>query len=155
MMSSVTITYSNTACEVYRSKGLPKISFFLQVAYMFIYIPVIYVSAHKSFYVLCVSSCLVRVVPVVLDFIMLRLKFRISFMKIVKNTYIQLIATIVMAMFGYVILKCRFGVPVQIISILACIIIYFGVIMCFPQMRKDYFPIGKAVLKLILKKLSV
>lgn len=33
VMSSITITYSNTACEVYRSKGKPKVSFGLQMFY--------------------------------------------------------------------------------------------------------------------------
>lgn len=138
LMSALTITYSNTACEVYRGKGLPKISFILQVLYMFLYIPVIYYTAHQSFEMLCIASCLVRGVPIILDFFVLRTKFGISLLNIVKNTSIQFIAAAIMALFGHVAVRTCTGIVMQIISVLLCIIIYFGIIFCFPQMRVEY-----------------
>lgn len=138
LMSAFTITYSNTACEVYRSKGLPKISLILQVIYMFLYVPVIYHAANQNFQTLCIASCLVRGVPIILDFVVLRVKFRISFFSIVKNTYIQFIAAGIMALFGYEVTKWMNGVAIQLVSVLLCIVIYFGIIFCFSEMRKEY-----------------
>ena len=138
LMSAFTITYSNTACEIYRSKGLPKISFILQVLYMLIYIPVIYYTAHQSFSMLCVASCLVRGIPIIMDIFVLRLKFKIRFINLVKNTYIQFIATGVMAIFGYMVIQYCDRAIIQLVSVFVCIIIYFGVIFCFPKMRTEY-----------------
>ena len=138
VMSAFTITYSNTACEVYRSKGLPQISFILQMAYMILYIPVIYITAHKGFAILCVASCLIRGVPVVLDIVVLHVKFGIRFSSVVKNTYMQFIATAVMALFGFLITKSGAGFALQIVSVIVCVCIYFGFLFCFPENRKEY-----------------
>lgn len=138
LISSFTITFSNTACEVYRGKGLPKISFILQVIYMFVYIPVIYFSAHVGFGFLCITSCLVRIFPIILDFIVLRTKFGIELFKLLENTFVQFLATGVMSIFAILFVNVTSNIVIQIISVVICIIIYFGVIFCFPQMRKEY-----------------
>lgn len=148
LMSSLTITFSNTACEVYRSKGLPNISFILQVVYMFVYIPVIYYSAKKGFTFLCVTSCLVRLVPIILDFLVLYVKFEIKISCLLKNTYIQFFASAIMSMFAILFVNTISNIILKIISIIICVIIYFSVIFCFPKMRSEYGSILKKKVKI-------
>lgn len=137
LMSALTITFSNTACEVYRSMGKPKISFILQIIYLTFYIPVIYFSAHKSFVVLCYASCFIRIVPIFLDFITLKTKFGIPLKNIIKNTYIQFIAVSLMAVVAILCQRVSDGMAWQIISILICAVFYSTIMMLFPSMRRE------------------
>lgn len=137
LMSALTITFSNTACEVYRSMGKPKISFLLQMIYLVIYIPVIYISAHKNFVVLCFAGCIIRIVSVFLDFITLNMKFAISFKNIIKNTYIQFVAVVLMTIVAIMCQRISDGMVWQIISTLICAAFYFAILLLFPSMRKE------------------
>ena len=137
VMSSITITYSNTACEVYRSKGKPKVSFGLQMFYLIFFIPAIYLSANKSFVALCYAGCFIRLLPVVFDIIILKLKFGIKFMSILKNTYSQIIATGVMALCGFQLQMFSKTISWQFFSIGICIIVYTAVVYLFPNIRKE------------------
>lgn len=137
LMSALTITFSNTACEVYRSMGQPKISFILQMVYLFFYIPVIFFSAYNNFVVLCYASCFIRIVPIFLDFITLKTKFGIPFKNIIKNTYIQFIAVALMTVVAIMCQRISDGMAWQIISILICAAFYFAILLLFPSMRKE------------------
>ncbi|MGC4385044.1 oligosaccharide flippase family protein [Streptococcus suis] len=137
VMSALTITFSNMASEVYRSMGRPKISFLLQMVYLVIYVPVIYISAHNNFAILCFASCIVRIVPIFLDFITLNMKFGISFRNIIKNTYIQFVAVALMTIVVFSCQRILGGIVWQIISILICAVFYFAVLLLSPSMRKE------------------
>lgn len=140
-MSALTITFSNTACEVYRSMGKPKVSCLLQLMYLVIYIPVIYYSAHKSFAALCYAGCFVRVVPIFLDFLTLNFKFKISLQDIIRNTYAPLIAVAIMAMIGILFQHISDSLLWQFFSICICAGIYFIVLLIFPNTRSDVYTI--------------
>lgn len=137
LMSALTITFSNTACEVYRSMGKPQISFILQIIYLVIYVPVIYYSTQISFQLLCFTGCFVRIIPIILDFITLNFKFEIHFKNIMRNTYVQFIAVAVMAIVGLLCQKRGGGIIWQMCSIFLCAITYFVLILLSTSMRKE------------------
>lgn len=145
LMSALTITYSNTSCEVYRSMGKPKISFFLQMIYLVIYVPAIYYAACKGFYTLCWVACVVRGVPVIFDFVMLHKKFEIMITNVIKNTGVQIVATCVMVMVGVLSRKYVKGITDEMLSIFVCGVSYIFIILLFPSMRKELVTMKKRV----------
>lgn len=72
------------ASEVYRSKGKPQVSFYIQVAYLLVYVPAIYISAKAGFDTLSVVSCLIRLLPIVIDIVVLDRVFKVKFIDVVK-----------------------------------------------------------------------
>lgn len=143
LASAFTITFSNTACEVYRSKGKPKISFILQMIYLVIYVPAIFVSAKISFTCLCVTSCMIRFVPIIMDFLTLKYKFGFELKKIFNNTIIQLVAAVIMAVAGYFMQVLSASIIWHFISVIVCMVIYFAFLAAFPTMRAEIKNIKK------------
>lgn len=138
LMSALTITFSNTACEVYRSKGRPKISFILQMVYLCFYVPTLYYAANSGdFRVLCVVSCLIRLVPILLDLIMLKAKFDISLVSIFKNVIIPFIGAGIMGICAVLLQKGANTLIWNMFSIVICIVVYFAVVFAIPSSRND------------------
>lgn len=134
-ISSLTITYSNTASEVYRSKGKPKVSFILQMGYMVAYIPAIYYGANIDFSTLCLISCLIRILPIIFDLLALNFLFDIKISKMYINTFPSLISTVLMLGLILLLQNVSSGVVWSIISIIICVVFYATVSLLFPSNR--------------------
>ncbi len=143
VISSITIVISNVACEIYRSKGLPKISFFLQISYLIFYIPAIYFSARVDFKTLCLVSCFIRLLPVVLDIVVLNLVFKIDTITVVSNVWYYVIATAIMSICGIIMQRYSQNTGWNIISIIICIIVYFLFVLINPKTRKHMVELKK------------
>lgn len=137
LMSACTITLSNVACEVYRSQGKPKVSFVLQVVYLIFYIPVIYYSAHAGFEILCLWACLIRLVPIIFDIITLKFKFKIKPSIILNNLWYSGLAAIVMGLAGFGMRKLSDSIVWQLCSVGICVLLYLGMQVANPKMRKE------------------
>lgn len=129
LVSSLTIAISNMASEVYRSKGMPKISFYIQVAYLTIYIPTIYISAKMGFESLCVVSCMVRLIPVVADLIVLNHFFKISVKNVIDNVSYVFFATGIMTLASWLSHGPTGSVIRQFATIILCILVYTLIIL--------------------------
>ena len=129
LVSSLTIAFSNMASEVYRSKGMPKISFYIQVAYLAIYIPTIYISAKIGFESLCIVSCMVRLIPVVADLIVLNCLFKISIKNVIDNVSSVFFATGIMTLASWLSHGPTGSVIRQFANIILCILVYTLIIL--------------------------
>ena len=123
-MSSLTITYSNVASEVYRSRGMPKISFFLQIIYMCLYIPAIIFSVKMGFTELCIVSTLIRFIPIIMYQIELKHYFGISAFRSLKNTIPSIVSTFIMGCIAICLQNITDSLVWNIISILICVFAY-------------------------------
>lgn len=139
LSSAIIIVYTNTACEVYRSLGKPKILFFIQCSYLLVYIPAILWGVEQGFSVLCYVSCLVRFIPLLINLFVLKYKFDFSVFSIFKSTGIPLFASLLMS--GVALLLQRFSQsPLwNCLSILLCAIIYCSILFVFPSTRNSLF----------------
>lgn len=135
-VSSLTITYSNVASEVYRSKGKPKVSFVLQVAYMFVYIPSIVFASKAGFVELCIVSTFIRVVPILMDQIALKCVFGISIINSIKNTVPSIVPTLVMGCVAMCLQRLSSSMVWGVVSIGLCILVYVTVAIMFPSNRE-------------------
>lgn len=145
LMSALTIVLSNLACEVYRSKGEPKVSFILQVIYLLYYIPVVFFSAKKGFDILCLASCLVRLPPIIFDLVTLRIRYNFKLRQIIHNILYPIFASVLMCLLASILQKIYTSVMWDFISIVSCVIFY-GLIIFF---NKTY---RKEICSLVKKK---
>lgn len=137
LMSALTIVLSNMACEVYRSKGEPKVSFALQVFYLLYYIPVIYFSAQKGFDFLCVASCLVRLPPIIFDLMTLQIRYKFKLRQIIHNILYPILASVLMCLLASVLQKMRASIVWDFISIGICVFFYGMIILLNKTYRKE------------------
>ena len=143
LVSSITIVFSNMASEVYRSMGKPKISFYIQLAYLIIYIPIIYISAQKGFNTLSIVSCLIRLIPVVVDLIALDRLFKIQIKVVLQNVGYVLFATLCMSMIALVVHGPEGSIIRQFLTIGLCILAYTVILMLNKKFRTIIISIFK------------
>lgn len=131
------------ASEVYRSMGKPKISFYIQLAYLIIYIPIIYISAQKGFNTLSIVSCLIRLIPVVVDLIALDRLFKIQIKVVLQNVGYVLFATLCMSMIALVVHGPEGSIIRQFLTIGLCILAYTVILMLNKKFRTIIISIFK------------
>lgn len=136
LVSTITIVYSNTACEVYRSYGKPNISFFLQMGYLVFYIPAILYSAKAGFSPLTYTSSLIRLLPVLADIVVLHVMFGVKIKHIFNNTAYNILCAVIMSILAYYLRKISSSIPWIVVSIIVCAIFYFGINLLNPRQLK-------------------
>lgn len=141
LISTVTIVFSNTACEVYRSYGKPKVSLILQLCYLVVYVPVIIFSSKQGFVTLTIAGSLVRLLPVVADLIALHYMFNIRLSEVLNNTYYSFIASIIMAGVAFMLQKISSSILWSFISIIICACVYIFVVLVNKNQRAKLFKI--------------
>ncbi len=149
LISTITITFSNTACEVYRSKGKIRISLILQCIFLAYYVPAVYFSAKSGFQQLCYVGCFIRLVPVLFDIIVLKAIIGLDVRQVIRNVKIPVLATIIMCIFAMLLQMMSDAIWWQLVSIALCAGVYVAVILSFTSTRKiiQYIPMAHRVLE--------
>lgn len=143
LVSSLTIVFSNMASEVYRSMGKPQVSFYIQVVYLFVYIPAIYMSAKNGFDELSIVSCLIRILPIMVDLIVLNRVFKISIVDVLKNVGYTFFAVICMSTVAIILHGPTGDILWQFLTIFICIIVYAAIIVHNSENRKILTSFGR------------
>lgn len=137
IVSTLTIVVGNYSSEVYRSKGKPKISFWLQIIHLAFLIPTCIFSVRLSFLSFVFIRTLVRLQSIIADIICLNKIFKISIKNMFKNISIQILSSILMGIEGIILLNMNKSFLWSLISILICLITYVMILMVFKKSRKD------------------
>ena len=136
--SAFTIIFSHFSSEVIRSKGKPLISLIIQITQMLVLVPTMFICKDRGFEVIYIARSLVRVELIVAAIIVICVIFKFNFGKILMNILPMTISAVIMGLFGYYFKSINASVWWQILSISACIILYFAVLLiCFPKIRKE------------------
>lgn len=147
---SVVVCYFATA--IYQSKGKPKIALFAQVIYLIFLIPTIAISAKYGFKTLYVARSLIRIQYILTALIIASALFKISIRETVKNIFPQVFSALIMGAFAILIKDIVPGRIWQFVTVGICVIVYFGVLMLFPSMRKTIFEVK--IVKNVLDKIK-
>ncbi len=137
LMSGITVVFSNFSSEVYRAKGNPKLSMLAQALHIAFIIPAVLISINYGFSVLYITRSLMRVQFVAVNVLFMRLIYKFEISTMLKNLIPSLAASIGMSVAGYMFVSLSASVVWQIFSVLVCIILYFGLLICFPKTRKE------------------
>lgn len=125
------IIFSNFASEVYRAKSKPIISTIVQAISLAILIPACLLTSDKDFSIYVLTSSLANLSLVISSFFFLRLYFKIKLSPIFKNILPPLVCSIIMFCCSYGLQQLFHGYWWDLISIIICVIIYFGIYYIF------------------------
>ncbi|NLH44889.1 MAG: lipopolysaccharide biosynthesis protein [Acholeplasmataceae bacterium] len=135
LSSSLMIIFGHYCSEVYRSKGMPKLSFWAQLFHLIVLVPVLYFTAQTGFSTLIWARTLVRAEAIIVHFVFMYYIIKISPFKMITNTSIFLLAGILMGTIAVYIRPLYDGIIWNLFTILICIGFYFGILMLIPKYR--------------------
>jgi Membrane protein involved in the export of O-antigen and teichoic acid len=145
LTSSIMIVFSYFCSEVYRSKGKPKLSFLAQVLHLVVLIPVCIIYSQQGFWPLVYARSWVRIEAILVDFIIMYFLIEIPVMETFKNVIPMVGAAAVMGVLGYLLRQVNSGIIFNIISVIICAFVYFGILNLFPSMRKDLYELVQKI----------
>src|SRR5690606_18085203 len=155
LTSSITIVFSYFNSEVYRAKGRPKLSFISQMLHLIFLVPVVAISGSYGFWPLVIARSWSRMQGIVVGFIIMKFVIGFPILKTIKNVMPIMISTSLMGIIGYALLQLYEGILWNLFAILVCVLFYFGIVMAFPNLRKEIFSISKKIIpKSIMEKLN-
>ena len=135
LVQFIYVLTSNFASEVYRAKGKPIVSFMVQIVYVCIMGVLVYVGASKGFDCLCYVRILLFFIFAIMNLFTLAVLFHFNVLKILMNFFLPGICSSIMGFVGLLLLKINENLFLQILYIFLCVILYFGLLCCFPKER--------------------
>ena len=135
LTSAITIVLSHYSSEVYRAKGRPKLSVLAQVLHLIVLWPSVLIAVKYGFEALTITRALVRLELILVNLIIMYVIVHISLLKMFENILMPTIVSIIMAFVAYLIKGLHYSILWQMLSIIICIIIYFGIILLTPSTR--------------------
>lgn len=146
LTSSLTIILSHYSSEVYRAKGRPKLSALAQWLHIIVLWPTLLIAINYSFEVLYTARALVRVEGIVVNMIIMYCIMKISPWQMIRNISTSFISALIMAIVAFFLLRINNSLNWQFVYIVICGVIYFSILLFFPNDRKIIFNI-KNILK--------
>lgn len=155
LTSAVTIVFGHFSSEVYRAKGRPKLSFLAQILHLVVLVPTCIISSKYGFWTLIYARSLIRIQMVLVHFVIMEFSMRISTLKTFKNVCPTIISSLIMGIFGYLLKQINESIYWSVLSIIICVLIYFGTLSLFPNMRVELINLTKKILpKRVLYKFN-
>ena len=139
------IVFGYTASEVYRSKGMPKYSFYAQLLHLIVLIPTCVIAIEFGFWPLVYARSIIVIQLVLVHLILLQRLFDITILKTIKNVLPNIIAVALMSGLALTMLKYMNSTISMFITILVCAIFYFLIILLFPKNRIELFGFIKEI----------
>lgn len=137
LTSSIMIVFGNFSSEVYRAKGRPKLSFVAQLLHLVVLVPTIIISSDYGFWTLVYARSWIRMQFVLVHLIIMKFAIGIPVLKTFKNVFPTLSSAIAMGFVGYFLQQLNDGIIWSIVSIIICMVFYFGILGLFPSMRNE------------------
>lgn len=138
------ILISCFASEVYRAKGEPMISVFVQVVFVFFLGGVlVFTATHSSFENVCFVRAISLLIFMIMHTIILRIRYKISIKRLYSSSLYALIPSVIMSVVGWELCIKIESMFFKTISIFICILVYVCSCMCIPNIRKSIISIFK------------
>lgn len=147
LMRSLHIVFGIFSMEVFVSKGKPKFSVLSQVLELLVLLPTLLITAQKGYMILYFSRSMVVIWCIIVELILLRKVTDISPCMIFKQSLFYIFASVLMGTAGYIFISIYKGMVWQILSVLFCIIIYFGILLINKNTRKTVLSLSKMFVK--------
>lgn len=137
LMSCLTLVLGQYSSEYFRGLGKPKANVLMTALHLAALIPVLIISANHGFITLAYARSLVKVEQILVFWGILWFGFGFNPIRIIKCIAKPVTSAIAMSIFGYVMLGFCKSYFMQFISVLICIIIYFGFYIIVLRGKKD------------------
>lgn len=153
LTSAFTIIFSHFSSEVYRSKGKPKISLFVQILHLAFLIPTLLISVRYEFEVLYTARSLVRLQLIITSIILMQVLYKFKFIDVLKNVFPMLLSSAFMGAVGYCLKQVNGHMAWQFVTVLICVVVYFTMLLLgFPKVRREV--LQTAYIKKIFEKIK-
>lgn len=146
LTSALTIVLSHYSSEIYRSKGKPRLSFVSQIIHLLFLIPTVLISVSYGFETLYISRSLIRIQGIIVNMILVYWLVRITPIEMFRNVRAAIIASIAMIAVK-ILLPASQNMPLQFLYIAICAMVYFCVLILFPEERKFILSLVKSRMK--------
>lgn len=150
LTSAPMIVFGNYCSELYRAKGMPKLSFLAQVLHLIVLIPACLISVQYGFWALIYTRSFVRFQFILVHFLIMKFIIKFPILSIFKNVKSTGIATISMGLLAILFRNMYTGLIWDFFSILICAIFYFIILIIFKDTRKDVQGLIKQLSKVSL-----
>lgn len=147
LVNCIAVLFNSFNGHVLIAMGKPKVSVVIQLVQIAAIMPAVYFSAQTSFSCLSYTRALIRVFGMIVYSIAVWKMYRISCLTTLKQLIPTLIATAVMATCAYVFLSLNLNDALLLGSVVVCIAVYFGVLILFPNTRKNLKPMLTGLLR--------
>lgn len=146
LTSSVMIVFGNYCSELYRARGMPKLSFVAQLLHLIVLVPACIISSKHGFWALVYTRSLIRLQFILVHLIIMKLVVNFPILRIFKNVLPTFVSALAMGTFGYLLQQINESVLWNIFSIVLCVIFYFGILFLFPNIRKEILRLTEKVI---------
>lgn len=145
LLRSLQTVFGMFSAEVFVAKGKPYLGAVEQLLTLLVLIPTLAISAKKGYEVLYLARCLVVFWAIVEEMILLKIAANISLFKIAKSSLPYLVTSILMGILGHTLIGLFEGYVWLCLSILICILFYFGNLLIFSTTRQHLLSIVKSM----------
>lgn len=146
LTSTIMIVFGHFCSEVYRSKGRPKLSFLAQVLHLIVLVPACIISANYGFWALVYTRSFIRIQFILVHLLIMKFAIRFPIEKTFMNVFPTAVSAVGMGIFAYLLQQVSTNVIWSFISIILCAILYFGILLLFPNTRYEVFSLARKVL---------
>lgn len=147
---SIKLIFGDLCSEVYRAKGMPKVSFFAQILHLIVLIPICIISSRFGFWQFVFCRSWIRVQFIIVHFIIMKFIIKFPVEKFFRNVAPTAISTILMGLLAYCMKQVSNNTLWSITSIIICSLFYFCILYQFKSIRKEM----DKVIKIIKPKLT-
>ena len=143
LTSAVVIVLSHYSSEVYRAKGKPRLSVLSQVLHIAFLWPTVLIAVRYGFETLYISRSLVRLTGVVINLCIMGWAIKMPIGRMLTNVLPTCFAAACMGI--VLLLPTAENIWVSVFYAFIAAIVYFSVIMVFPDERKTLLNIPKLI----------
>lgn len=138
LCTSLVCVFGTFSREVYRANGKPKISLFAQALHLAFIIPVCLYAVKQGFGTLIYLRSFAFLQIILVHLIFIKVFFKMSPLKMFTTVKEIILSAVIMGAFALIMQKLiNPSILMQFVVIFACVIVYFGILMCFPKERKN------------------
>lgn len=150
LCTSLVAVFGTFSREVYRAKGKPKISLLAQLLHLVFVVPICIYSVKQGFDTLVWLRSFASLQIIAVHMIFMKFVFRISPVKMFSSVKEICFSAVLMGILAHILQKkLPVGIVWQFVAIFVCGVVYFGVLLLFPENRKHLISVPQNLLKKI------
>lgn len=141
LTTAFTVIYSHLNSEVFRAKGKPRLSIFVQLIFLLFFIPSIILSANYGFKTLYITHSLLQLLMVFVSSIMMYYFCKINLSEMLIGTFGKVFVGLLMFIISIIMTRISDSFYWQGFSLIFCVFLYFGMLFIFKGERDFLFRI--------------
>lgn len=149
---SESVIFNSMSGAVLLSKGRPKQLFISNLIQVFIMVPAYYFASKYGFTAMVIASCVVRLQLPITQTIMAANVSPITGKDLWEELRGYLFASVIMSIVSVCLRICIQSVLLQYVSVIACIMVYFGVLLLIPKERQKMHEVFMSFSSIIQEK---